>query len=193
MADVVISKKELEGLERWKAKAKELMGPSEGRRTETAGGIELFKTGTGVWEKGKGAAMIGASHGLMDLLVGGGVYALATMKSISENSYIKSYWYARPALLGLLGWFMYRKGYAIAGAVLGTAAALFVHAYKFQQTLKPGYTANADKEVDTGEEAAFPWQRDRWEEPRGERRLEGEERRIREAERTGRRVYDVAA
>jgi hypothetical protein len=160
----------------------------EKRREEDTEALALWKSGS----RSKSVVKFGAAHGLGDLVVGAGVYALVTSDFLNKIEWIRKYWWARSAFVVIAGWILYRKGHFLGGPLMATGGALFIQAYREYSAQNP-QKDGAKKETKGVDEAGWPWERERWEvvEPR----LEGWDRRNwdREAERIAERVYPRAA
>jgi hypothetical protein len=126
------------------------------RRAQERGGITSIKQGR--YKEG-GLAIVGAQlPWLQPILLGGGLYALATMKAVTDIGVFKDHWWLRPLVILGIGIYLQRQGHVWAESVIASGSALLYQLYE-------EHKAKEEKKPASGpEDVGYPWaQEGRWE------------------------------
>ena len=90
--------------------------------------IEVYREGS----KARGAmGFLGAQTPILaPIAIGALIYAVANSSMLDKIEFLKNHWVLKPLLIIALGYYLYRKNWPYAHAVLAVGAALFVKAWK---------------------------------------------------------------
>jgi hypothetical protein len=164
-------------------------------------GIVAWKEG----RKSEGLKLMGSANApaVRSVLAGAAIYYVATSDVFDKYKTFQEHWWLKPLLAVAIGYYLWRRGNPFGHAMLSTAAALFVQAYRARpkdddKNKKPPQKADGTTQGFDDDAGRWDWSEDtygrgRWiHTPSGAQAYITEGSGARSAERIAERVFEHA-